>query len=196
MKNTLTLALIAIAIAAFVIFWDAQPELLGGNKATRLAALPVADSYMVETKTRKFDRQGREAFVVTSTGSLYFQGQDRLTMDAPRVRALRGPDTPPWHIAADSSEVFSGGERVVLRDNVHAWRDLPDAGGNRNAKSGREELKTSRLTLFPDRHMAETDQAVTLISPAHRTTAIGLKADFEREIYHLLARVKSTHNAR
>ncbi|MGK2913155.1 MAG: LPS export ABC transporter periplasmic protein LptC [Porticoccaceae bacterium] len=194
MKNTLMLVLITIAIMGFVVFWDTGPELLMGKETTKLVALPVADSYMVETKTRKFDRQGRESFLLLSTGSLYFQREDRLQMDAPRVWALQGPPgTPPWRIVANSSEVFGGGERVVLQDNVHAWRDL-DATGN--GRKGREELKTSRLTLFPDQHLAETDQAVTLITPDQHTTAVGLKANFERERYHLLAQVKSIHHAR
>lgn len=190
------LGLIAIGIAAFIVFWDATPEFLMGGRSTRLSPLPVADSYMARTTTRKFDRQGRPAFVLTSTGSLYFQKQDRLTMDSPRVLALSATQAPPWHIQSDTSEVLAGGKQIVLHDNVYAWRDLPPTRRTNRQAGGREELRTSRLTLFPDQNLAETDRPVTLTRPTDRATGVGMKADLERETYQLLAKVKSVHNAR
>lgn len=189
-------ALALIATAALVVFWDARPESFLRPKASPLASLPKADSYMTATVTRKFDQRGAQSVLLTAAGSLYFQSADRLTMDRPRVLVARGATPgPPWHVDAASSEVLAGGKRIVLRGDVHAWRDRDRAAAvPGKAVPGKDELKTSLLILFPDDQRAETDRSVVLSTPTDTTTATGLKADFRRQTYQLLSKVRSVYD--
>ncbi len=207
-------ALAAIATAAFVVFWDTRPESFLRPKAAPLASLPKADSYMTATATRKFDQRGEQSVLLTAAGSQYFQSADRLTMDRPRVVVAHGATPgPPWHVEAASSEVFAGGKRIVLRGDVHAWRDLdtrtpqranagqatarrpPPTTSGADAMPGKDEIKTSLLILYPDDQRAETDRKVVLSRLANTTAATGLKADFRRQTYQLLSKVRSVYEA-
>ncbi len=51
-KNAILAGLLVIALAAFIIFWDAKPEIFMAKKQPPVSALSSADSYMKNTLTR------------------------------------------------------------------------------------------------------------------------------------------------
>lgn len=186
MKNVFALVLLLTGVGAFLVFWDSQPDVFLKKKLQTTEALPPADSFMVETVTRKFGVHGRETYHLTANAGRYYQDKDLFEMDNPRLLAYQQKSgAQPWRLEANSSQIYNSGEKLVLSGDVYAWQVVG---------SGKNELKTSQLTFFPQKNQAQTDRPVTLLAPDSRTTAVGMRADFESHTYQLLSRVRSTRH--
>lgn len=186
MKNVFAIVLLLTGVGAFLVFWDSQPDVFLKKKPQTTQALPPADSFMVETVTRKFGDNGRETYHLTADAGRYYQDKDLFEMDNPRLLAYQQKSgAQPWRLEANSSQIFDSGEKLVLSGDVYAWQV---AGSDKN------ELKTSQLIFFPKKNQAQTDRPVTLLAPNNRTTAVGMRADFESHTYQLLSRVRSTRH--
>ena len=165
-----------------------QVEIVAGNiHWVGIDHLPQANSYMINSETRKFDEQGQLTFVLNTNRGQYFKNQNKFVMDEPRMKANGNTSAqPPWRLSANTGVIFSHGERIVLRGKVHAWQQAP---------TGNTDLNTSLLTYYPDSNVAETKRKVTMTSPGTRITGVGMKADLEQQLFQLLAKVKSKHHA-
>lgn len=187
MKNALMAIAIALALIIFVVFWDSPPEVFLSKNKTSEAAISQANSYMINSQTRKFNEQGLQTFNLKTTRGQFFKGQNKFVMDEPEIKADGDtPDQAPWHLTANTGVLFNRGERVVMRGNVLAWQEAP--GGN-------TQIETPLLTFYPDQDRAETDRKVYLSSPGTTLNGVGMKANFEQQTFQLLSKVKSKHNA-
>ncbi len=186
MKNALMALFIAFALIVFLVFWDSPPEVFLSKNKTSEATISQANSYMMNSQTRKFNEQGKQSFNLKTTRGQFFKGQNKFVMDEPEMKADGDtPDEIPWHLTANTGVVFNRGEQVVMRGNVRAWQEAP--GGN-------TQIKTSKLTFYPDQNRAETDRKVYLSSPGTTLNGVGMRANFEQQIFQLLSKVKSRHN--
>ncbi|RLA47665.1 MAG: LPS export ABC transporter periplasmic protein LptC [Gammaproteobacteria bacterium] len=187
MKNTLMAVVIAVALGIFVVFWDSAPGVFLSKEKTPAATLSRADSYMINSETHKFNEQGVETFILNTQRGQFFKSENKFVMDKPNLQANGDtPQAPPWVLNAEVGVVFNQGEKIVMQRNVHAQQEIP---------AGTREFNTSELTYYPDLNVAESDRHVTLTSPGEVTTGIGMKADFEQEVFQLMSTVKSTRHA-
>ena len=91
----------------------------------------------------------------------------------------------PWHVRAASGDLRTaaaaagGEERLNLRGDVVLRQER---GGD-----GFVEVRTSLLTLYPDRQLAQTDQPVIIASEAARASAAGLEANLRSGEMKLLS---------
>ncbi|MBQ0720475.1 MAG: LPS export ABC transporter periplasmic protein LptC [Gammaproteobacteria bacterium] len=191
LKNAVMAGLLVIALAAFVIFWDSKPEIFMGKKQPPVSALSSADSYMKSTVTRKFNAQGRPAFVLTSTEGEYFQAQNRFVMAVPQVLAHGSKEgEQPWHLSAAQSVILNSGQQIDMRGEVYAWQQVGPA------KSGQKtEIATPFLSYYPDSQQANTDKPISFKTPGHKVNGTGFKGDFAAQTYQILSRVKGRHHA-
>lgn len=186
MKNLLLLLLLVTIGAILVLVWDSPPEFFFSNQKTQVQALPKADSYMRGTATVKYSPEGFAAYRLEADSSLYYNADDRFEFIAPELTAVRdSADTSPWHLTARTGSTTRGGQQVVLDGDVNAWQSLA---------TGRNQLRTTRLTFNPRTHQASSDARVELSTPSGTTTGVGLEADFESDIYQLLSQVRGTHH--
>ena len=123
--------------------------------------------------------------------SRYFQtnpnrrtNSDYVHISAPRI-TVYGEDNTHWHISADSATSYQNGNTVELVNQVSARHLQGD--------SQTRELSTEFLRLHPRRQYAESDKAVTIADADTTTTAVGLQAKLDEEIFVLLSEVESTH---
>ncbi|MBQ0798426.1 MAG: LPS export ABC transporter periplasmic protein LptC [Porticoccaceae bacterium] len=185
MKNIVLLALAAVALLAFLTFWESPPKLFIRDARILIPESPKADSYMRATFTRKFDDTGILSYTLDSSSGEYFKTGDRLELQQPQLQALNDAENiQPWHLNANSGVIFNTKNRVVMSGKVHAWQQVP---------AGKNQLRTPRLVFFPDTNTAETQSRVALTSPTGTTTAKGLKANLQQQTYELLSQVKSVH---
>lgn len=183
--------LLVVALAAFVIFWDAKPEIFMGKKQPPISALSSADSYMKSTVTRKFNEQGRPAFLLTSTEGEYFQAQNRFVMAAPQVLAHASVEgEKPWHLSAKQSVILNNGQRIDMQGEVYAWQQIGPVKSDKKT-----EIATPFLSYYPDTHQADTDKPIAFKTPGHEIDGTGFKGDFAAQTYKILSRVKGRHNA-
>mgnify|MGYP003384759137 FL=1 len=190
-KNAILAGLLVIALAAFVIFWDAKPEIFMGKKQPPISALSSADSYMTNTVTRKFNEQGQPAFMLTSTEGEYFQAQNRFVMAAPQVLAHASVEgEQPWHLSAKQSVILDNGQRIDMQGEVYAWQQVGPVISDKKT-----EISTPFLSYYPDSQLADTDKPISLKTPGHKIDGTGFKGDFAAQTYQILSRVKGRHNA-
>lgn len=190
-KNATLAGLLTVALPAFVIFWDAQPEIFMGKKQPPVSALSSADSYMKNTVTRKFNAQGRPAFVLTSTEGEYFQAQNRFVMAAPQVLAHASKaGEQPWHLSARQSVIFNSGQQIDMRGDVYAWQQVGPVNSGQKT-----EIATPFLSYYPDSQRANTDKPISFKTPGHEVDGTGFNGDFAAQTYQILSRVKGRHNA-
>lgn len=187
MKNVLMVVAIGVALSVFVVFWDSPPEVFLSKNKSSEAALSRANSYMINSQTRRYNEQGMLTFNLNTVRGQFFEGQNKFVMDKPEVRTnSKSPDGAPWHLTANNGVVFNRGERVVMRGDVLAWQEAQD---------GNTQIKTPELTFYPDQDRAETDREVYLSSPGTTLNGTGMKANFEEQTFQLLSKVKSKHRA-
>ena len=190
-KNAILAGLLVIALAAFVIFWDAKPEIFMAKKQAPVSALSSADSYMKNTVTRKFNEQGQPAFLLTSTEGEYFQAQNRFVMAAPQVLAHASVEgEQPWHLSAKQSVILDNGQRIDMQGEVYAWQQVGPVISDKKT-----EISTPFLSYYPDSQLADTDKPISLKTPGHKIDGTGFKGDFAAQTYQILSRVKGRHNA-
>ncbi len=190
-KNAILAGLLVIALAAFVIFWDAKPEIFMAKKQPPVSALSSADSYMKNTVTRKFNEQGQPAFLLTSTEGEYFQAQNRFVMAAPQVLAHASVEgEQPWHLSAKQSVILDNGQRIDMQGEVYAWQQVGPVISDKKT-----EISTPFLSYYPDSQLADTDKPISLKTPGHKIDGTGFKGDFAAQTYQILSRVKGRHNA-
>ena len=185
MKNIILLTMAALALGAFLIFWESPPKIFIRDTKTNLPESPKADSYMRSTFTRKFDDSGALSYTLNATAGEYFRRSDRLELQQPQLLAMGDEaNSEPWHLNANKGAIFNTKKRIVMSGEVHAWQKVA---------AGKHQLRTPRLLFFPDTNIAETQSRVVLTSPSDKTTAKGLKADLTRQTFQLLSQVKSVH---
>ncbi len=189
-KNAIMAGLLVVALAAFVIFWDAKPEIFMGKKQPPVSALSSADSYMKNTVTRKFNEQGRPAFLLTSTEGEYFQAQNRFVMAAPQVLAHASVEgEQPWHLSAKQSVILDNGQRIDMQGEVYAWQQVGPVKLDKKT-----EISTPFLSYYPDTQQADTDKRISFKTSGHKIDGTGFKGDFAAQTYQILSRVKGRHH--
>ncbi len=181
MKNLIMLFLVVAGAAVFVVFWDSPPEIFIRSKSeTPAEELPKASSYMNNTVTRKFENDGTLAYILRSSQGRYFKTGDRFEMDRPALIS-RPASTESWHFQSLRVESVKAGGEIVMSGNVYAWQPL---------ENGKNEFHTSEISYFPDTNEAKTSSLVNFTSPTGKTTARGMKADLENQVYLMLEDVK------
>lgn len=189
MKNAVMLTLLIAVAAIFVVFWESPPAFFFGSKSTRIEALPLADSYMRNTVTSKFNLEGVETYTLKAQTGLYYNSADRFELEEPLLvsRGDRPDASPPWQLEARQAHTSQGGQLVTLTGDVYAWQ---------NAKTGKNEFMTAELIFSPAENSAESHHKVTLKYPGGSSTGLGLKANFTTETYQLLSQVQGSHYGR
>ncbi len=190
-KNAFLAGLLVIALASFVIFWDTKPEIFMAEAQPPIAALSSADSYMKNTVTHKFNKQGQPVFLLTSSEGEYFQAQNRFVMTEPKVLSRASTEgEQPWHLSAQQSIILNNGQRIDLRGQVYAWQQAGPELPNQKT-----EITTPFLSYYPDSQLADTDKPISLKSPGHKIEGTGFKGNFAAQSYQILSWVKGRHNA-
>ena len=188
MRNILLTIMLLSSAGIFLSFWLSPPEAFLQKPVSDTEELPKADSYMLNINKTAFNKKGSKAYHLKATEGRHFTHRNRLELDQPQIVSYDqdNPDSP-WRITSATGTAFNGGERVVLKGDVYAWQPLKD--NNKN------ELRTEKLILFPDKHIAETDLKVTIVTPKGTTVGIGMWSDLNQSLFRLLSRVRGLHYA-
>ena len=187
MRRWITIAALLIVCGVFLLLWDSPPQVfLQSPSAVSEPELPNADGYMLNTHTITFTKTGEPSYELKTTETRYFKKGERFELDSPDMITFdsQSPDRP-WHVTAKTGTVFQSGKKVALNGDVYAWQNTEN--------SARNELRSQRLVLFPERQLAESNKRVVITTPEGRTTGTGLEANLQEERFKLLNNVKGLH---
>jgi len=185
LRRPLILTLIAALLAA-VGYWNIRPESFNRNPPSASDASAI-DFYVINAKSTQFRADGSLDHVMTSSKLEHIKTSDITLLSNPDLLLYRG-NVQPWHVQSSRGEVAPGGQEVELIDNVRVART--------DAKGRPTILTSSRLTVFPDKEYAQTQQAVRIEAANGVTTAQGMKAYLNDGRMLLLSNVRGQHEVR
>ena len=185
LRRPLLLTLIAALLAA-VGYWNIRPESFDSNPPS-VSDTNAIDFYVINAKSTQFQADGSLDYVMTSDKLEHIKASDITLLSNPDLFLYRN-NVQPWHVQSSRGEVAPGGKEVELIDNVRVART--------DAKGRPTILTSSRLTVFPDKEYAQTQQAVRIEAANGVTTAQGMKAYLNDGRMLLLSNVRGQHEVR
>ncbi len=185
LKQPLIFSLIAALLAA-VGYWNIRPESFL-DKPQTAATDNAIDFYVVNARTLQYQEDGQLHYEMTADKLEHMQASDITLLNKPDLQLYRG-SAYPWHVQSERGEVAPEGKEVELIDAVRVART--------DAKGRPTVITSSRMTVFPDKEYAQTQQAVRIEAANGVTTAQGMKAYMNDGRILLLSNVRGQHEAR
>ncbi|MEK8078973.1 LPS export ABC transporter periplasmic protein LptC [Pseudomonas sp. XK-1] len=187
-RKLLNIALLACAAAllAALGYWNINPASFSDGDKPGTAQNTI-DFYATNITTVQYMPDGSLHYEVTADKTEHIQSTDITLLDNPNMQLYRGEELP-WNISSERGEVAPAGKEVELIDKVRIART--------DAKGRPTILTTSRLTVFPEKEYAQTEQAVRIDAANGVTTAQGMKAYLNDGRMLLLSNVRGQHEAR
>ncbi|MEX6502387.1 LPS export ABC transporter periplasmic protein LptC [Pseudomonas zhanjiangensis] len=183
--NPALFTLAALLLAA-IGYWNISPESFS-ERPTQTDAQNAIDFYVVDARTVQYQADGKLHYELKTAKVEHIKASDMTLLTLPDLRLYRGSEHP-WHVTSARGEVAPAGQEVELIDQVRVERT--------DAKGRPTILTTSRLTVFPDKEYAQTQQAVRIDAANGVTTAQGMKAYLNDGRMLLLSNVRGQHEVR
>lgn len=186
LRQKLLLALIALLLIVAGYYWNVGLELFN-EQPTRPGQDNTIDYYAENAHSLQYQEDGSLDYEMTAVKLEHQKATDITFVTTPDLLLFRG-NVQPWHIQSARAEVGPKGKEVELIDDVRVART--------DAKGKPSILTTTRLTVFPDKNYAQTEQAVKIDAANGVTTAVGMKAYLKDSRMHLLSNVRGQHEVR
>jgi lipopolysaccharide export system protein LptC len=171
---------------AAVGYWNISPE--------RFQARPVAvidpkavDYYAINARARQFLPDGGLQYDMTADKVEHLQASEVSLLTQPDMNLYRGT-AYPWHVQSERGEVNPDGSQVELIDSVRIART--------DQKSRATVITTTRMTVFPQKQYAQTEQDVRIEGAGGVSTGKGMKAYLNDSKINLLSNVRGLYEAR
>lgn len=205
-KHWISLLSLILITVVFIVLWESSPDSLRGKRSDRPETAEYPSVYLVNPYTREYNKDGLLNFEFKAKHFRHYQidpGQEQSSdyalIDSPHivlydhnqdnVSSNSNSDDKgnniPWIITADSAHSNFDGSIITFSGNVLAWQTINSLIRN--------ELKTEKLILEPNKKFAQTDKAVTISNPGNIVNGVGMQAFLQSNIIKLLSRVKSVH---
>ena len=185
LRALLPLILGALLLAG-VGYWNISPSQFLGERPSDGTENPI-DFFVENARTRQFQIDGLLRYELTTERLEHIKSSDVTLLTQPDLLLYKNGELP-WHVRSERGEVSPQGTQVELIDAVRTERT--DARGRQTI------LTTSRLSVFPEREYAETEQAVRIETVNGVTTANGMQAFLNDGRLLLLSNVRGQHEAR
>ena len=183
--NVVLFAFVALLVAALG-YWNLSPDSFNEQPQSAETDTTI-DFYATNTYTVQYQADGKLHYELKADKVEHVKASDITLMTSPNMNLFRGTELP-WKIRSERGEVSPGGVEVELIDKVRVERT--------DAKGRPTILTTSRLTVFPEKEYAQTQQAVRIDAANGVTTAQGMKAYLNDGRMLLLSNVRGQHEAR
>ncbi|AIZ31751.1 LPS export ABC transporter periplasmic protein LptC [Pseudomonas parafulva] len=184
-RNALLLTAIAAVLVA-VGYWNISPESFLDEPAAQVDESAI-DYYAINAHSVQFLPDGKLQYEMTADKVEHLKASEITLVTTPDMHIFRGT-AYPWHVQSVRAEVNPDGSEVELIDNVRIART--------DEKQRDTLITSSRMTVFPQKQYAQTDQAVRIDGAGGTTTGVGMKAYLEDGRMDLLSNVRGQYEAR
>ncbi|MDU8500852.1 LPS export ABC transporter periplasmic protein LptC [Pseudomonas syringae] len=184
-RKFLLLGVLALLLAA-VGYWNISPESFMDQPLSTVDDT-VIDYYAINAHSVQYLPDGTLQYDMTSDKVEHVKATDVTLLTTPDLHMYRGGEFP-WHVQSKKGEVSSGGDQVELIDSVRVERT--------DEKQRTTIITTSRMTVFPQKQYAQTEQDVRIDGAGGVTTAKGMKAYLKDSRMDLLSNVRGQYEAR
>ena len=143
-----------------------------------------SDMFADHVEVTIMDASGQPAYHIMADHLSHSPDTERFDLTRPVIEVNR-PRGDDWNISSERGQMADKGDKLWFLGEVNIHRQ----GGSPL------HIKTSDLLVQPDEGLAETDNAVAVSSAQYKINAIGLKADFRKDLLEFRSRVRGTINA-
>lgn len=187
-KKIRTIALFSVIAALLVAvgYWNIGPESFLDKPVARVDENAI-DYYATNAHSVQFLPDGKLQYEMTADKVEHLKASEITLLTKPDLQLYRGT-TYPWHVQSDKGEVNPDGSEVELIDSVRVART--------DEKNRTTIITTTRMTVFPQKQYAQTEQAVKIDGAGGVTTGKGMKAYLKDGRMDLLSNVRGQYEAR
>lgn len=179
-RKWLNISIISLLILSTWIILQSAP-----TKDKAVSQPKRTPDFIIENATHiQMNKQGKPKFKLQVASAIHYPDNSSSRMISPKLTTLQPGEQ--WYIESGYGKAFDNTEqnKVVLQDNVTVKKI------NEKLPNHSPTLKTSELTLWPDKSIAETVQPVTINQGKHQLEATGLYADLKLKQMELHSEVK------
>lgn len=173
--------LLALLGATYWLNQQVQPQAAKEDSSKRHDPDTIVENFSAV----KLNEQGVPRLIMAARKMLHYPDDDSTTLEVPRLASLSA-DRQTIHTIAQRGILSSKGDEVFLHDSVEVLREA-------NQQQSELRLQTEYLHIIPDKDLADTDRAVTIVDAHNTTHAIGLEMDNNARTLRLLSQVRSEH---
>ncbi|MFC6336233.1 LPS export ABC transporter periplasmic protein LptC [Pseudomonas sp. CCM 7891] len=184
-RNFLIFAVIALLFAA-VGYWNISPERFLDQPVAKVNEGAI-DYYATNAYSVQFLPDGKVQYEMTADKVEHLKVSEVTLLTKPDLNLYRGTEFP-WHVTSERGEVNPDGTEVELIDSVRVART--------DAKNRNTLITSSRMTVFPQKQYAQTEQDVRIDGAGGVSTGKGMKAYLKESRIHLLSNVRGQYEAR
>lgn len=174
------------AIFAAVGYWNISPERFLDPPVVQTEANDI-DWYATNTHTLQYLPDGKVQYDMTADKVDHVKTSEITLVTKPDLNIFRGTAFP-WHVQSERAEVNPDGTEVELIDSVRIART--------DEKKRTTIITSSRMTVFPQREYAQTEQPVRIDGAGGVSTGTGMKAYLKESRIHLQSNVRGQYEAR
>ena len=184
-RNFALLGVIAAVLAA-VGYWNISPESFLDKPVAQTDESAI-DYYAINAHSVQFLPDGKVQYEMTSDKVEHLKASEVTLLTNPDLNLYRGTEFP-WHVTSKRGEVNPDGTEVELIDSVRVART--------DDKNRDTVITSSRMTVFPQKQYAQTEQDVRIDGAGGVSTGKGMKAYLKESRIHLLSNVRGQYEAR
>ena len=184
-RNILIFGVIAALFAA-VGYWNISPERFLDKPVAQVDESAI-DYYVINARSVQYLPDGKMQYEMTSDKVEHLKATEVTLLTNPDMNIYRGTEFP-WHVTSKRGEVNPDGTEVELIDSVRVART--------DDKKRETVITTSRMTVFPQKQYAQTEQDVRIDGAGGVSTGKGMKAYLKESRIHLLSNVRGQYEAR
>lgn len=184
--RNIALFVVIAALLAAVGYWNVSPERFLEEPAAQVDESAI-DYYAINARSVQFLPDGKLQYEMTADKVEHLKASEVTLVTTPDLHMYRGTQYP-WHVQSVRAEVNPDGSEVELIDNVRIART--------DEKQRDTIITSSRMTVFPQKQYAQTEQAVRIDGAGGTTTGKGMKAYLKESKIDLLSNVRGQYEAR
>ena len=184
-RNIVLLGAIAALLVA-VGYWNISPESFLEKPVAQVDENAI-DYYAITAHSVQYLPDGKVQYEMTADKVEHLKASEITLVTTPDLHMYRGTQYP-WHVQSVRAEVNPDGSEVELIDKVRVART--------DEKQRETIITTTRMTVFPQKQYAQTEQAVRIDGAGGTTTGKGMKAYLKDGRMDLLSNVRGQYEAR
>jgi lipopolysaccharide export system protein LptC len=159
-----------------------------GKKSEKLAPVNSStepDAYMENVVATFLNKQGIPSMKIETPKMVHYANNDMTHISKPHITVYR-QSPEPWYINSDFAKATDGIEQILFWDNViiHHAQDIDNPTTT---------MTTTSLTVFPNKQVAKTSDAVTVTQPNATLHAIGMLANMNNGTVKLLSNARGEY---
>lgn len=181
LKNFLTslLLIIAIGLCGWSIVVANHLKTTTENNPTQ------PDAFMENVIITTLDKEGKPAMKLETPRITHYPEHDMTDIVTPHVTAYRQSPNP-WHINSEHAKTTGGTSEILFwsRVIIHHLADTENPA---------TMMETNSLTIFPDKQIAKTSDAVKITQPDTIVNSVGMLANWDDGTVQLLSQAKGEY---